>query len=192
MVTYVKPFFERLNWILFLNVMTICKFEIRWKQTIVQTWKQSIHKAKHLSIQKLYVLVDTMYIFSENGSLALLFICTIYIYIYIYIFFFELGRLRSQTYKSQIWRLISTLASIICLLDNLETSTLSVIFYVFYSNFSLRENLENAVSEHLEQVKFQKFSRGCADPLVVCSPDPPVVSQTVYSSAKIMCSWIKV
>ena len=140
-------------------------------------------KAKHLSIQKLYVLVDTIYIFSENGSLALLFICTIYIYI-----FFEVGRLRSQTHKFQIWRLTSTLVSIICLLDNLETSTLSVIFYVFYSNFSLRENLENAVSEHLEQPKFQKFSRGCADPLVICSPDPPAVLQTAYSSAKIMCS----
>ena len=28
-------------------------------------------------------------------------------------------------------------------------------FYVFYSNFSLHGNLENAVSEHLEWLKFQ-------------------------------------
>ena len=31
-----------------------------------------------------------------------------------------------------------------------------MIFYVFYSNFSLHGSLENAVFEHLEWLKFQK------------------------------------
>ena len=33
-------------------------------------------------------------------------------------------------------------------------------FYVYYSNFNLHDSLENAVSEHLEWLKFQKFSKG--------------------------------
>ena len=32
-----------------------------------------------------------------------------------------------------------------------------MIFYVFYSNFSLVDSLENADPEHLESLKFQKF-----------------------------------
>ena len=32
-------------------------------------------------------------------------------------------------------------------------------FYVFYSNSSLLDSLENAVSEHLELLKFQTFSK---------------------------------
>ena len=42
-----------------------------------------------------------------------------------------------------------------CFLDNIKTSTRSMIFHVFYSNFSLRESLETALSEHLEWRKFQ-------------------------------------
>ena len=34
-----------------------------------------------------------------------------------------------------------------------------MIFYVFYSNSSLLDSLENAVSEHLELLKFQTFSK---------------------------------
>ena len=41
-----------------------------------------------------------------------------------------------------------------CLLDNLKTSSWSMIFYTFYSNFSLHVSLENAVSKHLEWLKF--------------------------------------
>ena len=34
-----------------------------------------------------------------------------------------------------------------------------MIFYVFHSNSGLLDSLKNAVSEHLEWLKFQKFSR---------------------------------
>ena len=34
-----------------------------------------------------------------------------------------------------------------------------MIFYVFYLLFSFRENVEYAVSEHLESLKFQKKKR---------------------------------
>ena len=34
------------------------------------------------------------------------------------------------------------------ILDNVKTSTWSMAFYVFYSNVSLHDSLENAVSEH--------------------------------------------
>ena len=33
-----------------------------------------------------------------------------------------------------------------------------MIFCAFYANFGLHDSLENAVSEHLEWLKFQKFS----------------------------------
>ena len=36
----------------------------------------------------------------------------------------------------------------------LKTSTWSMTFYVFYSNFSLDNSYENAVSQHLEWLKF--------------------------------------
>ena len=48
------------------------------------------------------------------------------------------------------------------ILDNLKISTWSMIFYIFYSNFSLNDSLENAVSEDLKWLKFQKFSEGSA------------------------------
>ena len=35
-------------------------------------------------------------------------------------------------------------------LENLKISTWIMNFHVFYSNFSLRDSLENAVSEHLK------------------------------------------
>ena len=35
-----------------------------------------------------------------------------------------------------------------------------MIFYVFYLNFSLYDSFENAVSVHLEWLKFQKLSGG--------------------------------
>ena len=41
-----------------------------------------------------------------------------------------------------------------------------MIFYVFHSNFSLHDSLENAVFEHLEWLKFQKFSEDS-------TPKPP-------------------
>ena len=41
-----------------------------------------------------------------------------------------------------------------------------MIFYVFYSNFSLHDSFENAVFEHLEWLKFQKFSEDS-------TPKPP-------------------
>ena len=34
-----------------------------------------------------------------------------------------------------------------------------MIFYVFHSNSGILDSLKNAVSEHLEWLKFQKFSR---------------------------------
>ena len=34
-----------------------------------------------------------------------------------------------------------------------------MIFYVFHSNSGLLDSLKNVVSEHLEWLKFQKFSR---------------------------------
>ena len=37
-----------------------------------------------------------------------------------------------------------------------------MMFYVFCSNFSLHDSLENAVSEHLEWLKFQTIFGGSA------------------------------
>ena len=42
------------------------------------------------------------------------------------------------------------------ILDDLKTSKWSIIFYDFYSSFSLHDSLENDVSEYLEWLKFQK------------------------------------
>ena len=43
-----------------------------------------------------------------------------------------------------------------------------MIFYVFYSNFSLHDSLENVFSEHSEWLKFQKFSKGSASRPLSC------------------------
>ena len=47
----------------------------------------------------------------------------------------------------------------------MKTSTWSATLYVFYSNFTLQDSLHNAVSEHLEWLKFQKFSMDSAPKL---------------------------
>ena len=68
----------------------------------------------------------------------------------------------------------SLLTNLWCLLHNVETSIWSMIFHVFCSNFSLYDSLKNAVSEHLEWLKFQKYrGRGLQCPL-----DPPGVLHT--------------
>ena len=54
--------------------------------------------------------------------------------------------------------------------------------YVMYSNFSLHDSLENAVSEHLEWLKLKKKThrgRGLQCP----PPDPPIVSCTACNVA---------
>ena len=48
----------------------------------------------------------------------------------------------------------SLLSNLGCLLDSLKNSTWSIIFYVFYSNFSLHDSREKAVSEYLEWLSF--------------------------------------
>ena len=53
-------------------------------------------------------------------------------------------------------------------------------FYVFYSDFSLHDSLENKVSEYLEQLKFQNFQRGVESPTNLL----PVLC-TAYDSTKI-------
>ena len=58
------------------------------------------------------------------------------------------------------------------ILDDLKTSTRSMILYVFYWNFSLYDSLENTVSEHLEWLKSQKK---------FYSPQTPVWQAAVYS-----------
>ena len=65
------PCFEHLsrNFIFECSVFT---FDIKWKRTCVQTWKQTYMKAKHTSIQKSYVFADPMYIISENSLLVFL------------------------------------------------------------------------------------------------------------------------
>ena len=67
-----------------------------------------------------------------------------------------------------------------------------MIFYVFYSSFSLHDGLENIFYEQLEWLKFKKstppkspFGGG-----LIASPDPTAVSRTAYGSAKI--SWPKI
>ena len=60
-----------------------------------------------------------------------------------------------------------------------------MIFYVFYSNSSLLDSLENAVSEHLEWLKFQKFSRSSTPKLTQGDlqwppADPSAVPRTAY------------
>ena len=64
-----------------------------------------------------------------------------------------------------------------------------MIFYVFYTNFSFPDSLENAVSEHLEWLEFQSFS-GDFPPKnpageLIATPRPPVVLMTAYGSAKV-------
>ena len=46
------------------------------------------------------------------------------------------------------------LPKVTSILDNLKISKWSMIFYLFYSNFSPHDSLEDAVSEHLEWLKF--------------------------------------
>ena len=61
-----------------------------------------------------------------------------------------------------------------------------VIFCVFYSNFNLHDSLENAVSEHLQWLKFQNFPGLCFQTphgSLQCPPDPPAVSHTAYGRA---------
>ena len=76
-----------------------------------------------------------------------------------------------------------------CLLDNLKASAWGMIF-LFYSNFSLNDSLENTVYEYLKWLKFQAFSEVSFPELlqgggeVTAPPDPPALLHTVYGSAK--------
>ena len=61
------PFFERLKW----NYIFECSDDKHvWYE--MKACISANMKAKHAKIQKLYVFADTMYIFSENGSLTLI------------------------------------------------------------------------------------------------------------------------
>ena len=68
-----------------------------------------------------------------------------------------------------------------------------MIFYVFYSSFSLHDSLENVFYEQLEWLKFQKSVPPPNPHLggegegggLIASPDPTAVSRTVDDSAKI-------
>ena len=81
-----------------------------------------------------------------------------------------------------------------CTLDIL---TWSMIFDVFYSNFSLHDSLENAVSEHLGWLKPQKIyggstpkpysGRGAHSTPPQHPLDPSGVLSIAYDSAKIRC-----
>ena len=71
--TYVMPFFQRLNWILFSNILMICTLDIRWKHTCVQTRQQSIYESKACKHTKIIYFADPMYIFSKNGSFLSIF-----------------------------------------------------------------------------------------------------------------------
>ena len=44
------------NGILFSNVLMICMFDIRWKHTCLQTWKQSIYESKAYKHTKIMFL----------------------------------------------------------------------------------------------------------------------------------------
>ena len=54
--------------------------------------------------------------------------------------------------------------------------------YVMYSNFSLHDSLENAVSEHLEWLKLKKKPIG-GGAYSAPPPDPPIVSCTACNVA---------
>ena len=49
-----------------------------------------------------------------------------------------------------------------------------MIFYLFYSNFSLHDSLENGFSEHSEWLKLQRFLAGG----LTVPPRPQPVTQT--------------
>ena len=61
-----------------------------------------------------------------------------------------------------------------------------MIFYVFHSNSGLLDSLKNAVSEHLEWLKFQKFSRSSTSKPTLGGglqhpPHPSVVPRKAHS-----------
>ena len=64
------------------------------------------------------------------------------------------------------------------------------MIFLFYSNFSLNDSLENTVYEYLKWLKFQAFSEVSFPELlqgggeVTAPPDPPALLHTVYGSAK--------
>ena len=68
--------------ILFSNVLTMCTFDIRWKHTYVQTWKQSIQAYKN------HMFLQTRCTFSVKTALHqdLLF-CAILIFIFLLLFY---------------------------------------------------------------------------------------------------------
>ena len=64
-VSYVLPFFERLNWNFIFDCLTIFMFDIRWKYTCVQIWKQSMGESKAYKYKKVICFSNPMFAFSE-------------------------------------------------------------------------------------------------------------------------------
>ena len=83
----------------------------------------------------------------DNNSLALVLfpLSTIFTYLFIESLspLFSEEKLNPSSNHYQIkWFKVTSI------LDNVKTSTWSMAFYVFHSNVSLHDSLENAVSEH--------------------------------------------
>ena len=63
-VTYVMPFFERLNRNSIFECFDDLHFDIRWKHTCVQTWKQSIQAYKN------HIFAETWCTFSVRTAVS--------------------------------------------------------------------------------------------------------------------------
>ena len=67
-----------------------------------------------------------------------------------------------------------------------------MIFYVFYSNISLHDSFESAISENLEWLKFRKSSVGFTPKPSIQQPlDTPAVLHAAIGNLKIGCLYMK-